>query len=718
MDGRWRRSDQGEAIMPIFEIQGPDGKTYEADAPDAQAAARAFSQMANLDKSAATPAAPEPSEGERKAAAKAAADRASMTPGMRTVADKLHQFVKGAIPWSDEIKAAIGTVLPGGGSFDENLAYQVAKGDAADADSTKLGTLPVVGDVTTGGVTKLGGGVASAVATAPINIVRGAALGARMLNEGAKGAIGGALYGSGEDKENRGRGAVVGGGIGAGLGFVAPAVGTGIGNAYQWARNQLSGLPAALQGYSRGAVTRVGQGVADDGLDAAAYQARVAELGPEGMLADMGENLTGHAGAIANQPGRGMQLLRNALDNRHRTAAGRIRGDVDNALGPAANIPETIEATAQHYRAQAAPHRQQFQNNPVPFTPQLENLLGHIQENTPAVLGEARRYANEWARMNGTRPQFFARQNANGGWDIDRIPNATEWDHIKRAFDAMGNGRTASRTDQTIYGDLARTVRNTVDEALSPGAPDQSPWALARALEGENFQIRDAVEAGADAFNKNLTPDQMAAEMYGVGGRGGMTQPALQGYQLGARENVRNIMGNASTQWGENGATAARSRLGSDNAREKLAHIVQNPQAADDLLRRLDAETAFARTRQDVSQNSRTAQRQAAQKLYPNAAAEPVRGDITLPGMVVKGARGLANALFGGAITEARSRVAADAAEMLIAQGAQRDAIVHGLIAHAQTRAVTGAQREAIIGVARALMQGTTAPAVDAAASR
>jgi hypothetical protein len=40
--------------MPIFEIQGPDGKIYEADAPDAQTAARAFSQMANLDTSRPT----------------------------------------------------------------------------------------------------------------------------------------------------------------------------------------------------------------------------------------------------------------------------------------------------------------------------------------------------------------------------------------------------------------------------------------------------------------------------------------------------------------------------------------------------------------------------------------------------------------------------------------------------------------------------------------
>ena len=31
--------------MPIFEVQGPDGKTYEVDAPDMQRAASAFAPM-------------------------------------------------------------------------------------------------------------------------------------------------------------------------------------------------------------------------------------------------------------------------------------------------------------------------------------------------------------------------------------------------------------------------------------------------------------------------------------------------------------------------------------------------------------------------------------------------------------------------------------------------------------------------------------------------
>jgi hypothetical protein len=657
-----------------------------------------------------------------EAAQKVAADRAAKPAWIRTFDDKLQQIAKGAIPWADEIKAFLGPMAGGGeGTYEENLAEEVEKGKAADKDSTVLGKvkIPYVGEteITTGTAAKVGGGIASAFATPAVRVMQGATMIPRIVNSAIPSAIWGAIYGSGEDKENRLRGAGVGAGLGFGMGAATPAVGSAAANTWRAARNAFSPSPGALRQYERGAVSRVGRAFAADDV-ANTYPRQAAELGPEGMLADMGRNLRLQAGAVYNAPGEGATTVGRAITDRHTGARHRIEAQTDASLGPAANMPETIEATAQHYRAQAQPHRQQFQNNPVPFTPQLENLLEHIRENTPAVLGEARRYANEWSRINGTQPQFFARQNANGGWDIDRIPNATEWDHIKRAFDAMTRGGNASRTDQTIYGDLARTVRDTVDEALSPGAPNQSPWAQARGLERENFQIREAAEAGEKAFERGMTPDELRAEMFGVGpqGRGAMDPPELAGFRLGARQNVRNIMGEAATQHGENASAAARSKLGSLYAREKLGLITERQQQADDLIHRLDAETRFANTRQAVTQNSATAERQAAQAEFPSAVANPIT-NTTVVGLGHQAARGFANMLFGGLINESRARIAADAARMLVAQGADRDRIVQALMQRAQQRNLPPAQREAILSAANRIMQGAEKPAVDAVTS-
>jgi hypothetical protein len=68
--------------MPIFEIQGPDGKIYEAEAPDAQTAARAFSQMASLDTSK-----PSLNTADVKAAAQGWAGKTPELPGYAGVED-------------------------------------------------------------------------------------------------------------------------------------------------------------------------------------------------------------------------------------------------------------------------------------------------------------------------------------------------------------------------------------------------------------------------------------------------------------------------------------------------------------------------------------------------------------------------------------------------------------------------------------------------------
>lgn len=630
---------------------------------------------------------------------------------MQGVGDTVRNLARGTPvgSWLDEANAATASLM--GTPYDEAIEYQRATDRAIDKGATKI-----AGPVTTADLTKIAGGIAS-VPVAPVaNVFRGAAMLPQMGNALITGAGYGALYGAGQGEDtatNRlmetGKGAAIGGG----LGVAAVPVARGIGNAVGYAADLVRGRPAALQQYERGAVNRVARAVTDDDL-AARYQQQAANLGPEGMLADMGPNLRGQAGAIANQPGAGQRQIMNALDARRAGAAGRITADVDQALGPAANIPETVNATQQFYRQQAAPHRQAFQNSPVPFTQQLDDTLQLLAQNEPAVIRSAERLA---AMDNRSGPQqWFARQMPNGQYQIERVPNASEWDYIKRALDDLGRSPEANL--RRIYGGLAARVRNQVDDALSPGSPDQSPWARARALEAEDFQIRDAVDAGRGAFNRNLTPDQMRAELYGVGQppRGGMTPPELAGYGIGARDQVRTIMGTAATAHGENAATGARRALGSDYAREKL-DIIAGPQAAGQLTRRLDAETVFDQTRQGIMGNSATAARQAAQSEFPNAASRselPAElGKRSLSGMAVEAGYRLANALSGGAMNERRARIARDAAEMLIAQGQARDNVANALFAYSQTRTLSQAQRRAITRIAIQVAEGGRQRAIE-----
>jgi hypothetical protein len=645
---------------------------------------------------------------------------------IQTAGDMVRNFSRGTPvgSWLDEANAATADVLHrasgghAGALYDEAVAYQRATDRAVDRDSTKVGriSVPFVGgvDVTGGDLTKIAGGVASMPVAPVINAFRGTTMLPQVANAALTGIGYGGVYGAGQGEGSdrlweAGKGMAIGGAI-------APAavpLAHGVAHGVTSLANRFTPRPAAVRGYERGAVDRVARAVTDDEL-APQYAQRVSELGPEGMLADMGPNLQAQTSAIANSPGGGMTRVTRALQDRREGAAGRIRSDVDQALGPAANIPETIHATQQHYRQVARPHRQQFQHSPVPFTPALEDTL-NLLTYEPRVLAVAERYA-AIDPAAGPR-QFFARQVGNGQYEVTRVPNATEWDYIKRALDGLA--QRPDLNDQRIYGALAARVRTQVDDAISPGAPQDSAWARARALESEEFQIRDAVDQGRSAFNRDITPDQMRAEMYGVGQppAGGMSAAQLDGYRLGARDQVRTIMGTAATSHGENAAAAARSRLGSDYAREKL-DLVAGPQAASQLTRRLDAESVFDQTRQNVLQNSRTALRQSAQQEFPGptSKADMARnvGQRSGTGVVLEAGARLLNALTNGALNERRIRIARDAAEMLIAQGQARDNVANALFAVSQHQQFSRNARRAIARLAMQIAEGTRQKTIEA----
>ncbi len=662
--------------------------------------------------------------GDRYVAKERSGDRSILDQGTDYIRDMATGTPIGS--WLNEGNAALASGMHrisggrAGAPYDEAMAYQEARDRAIDKDATKVGRLsiPFTGigvDVNTSDLRKVAGGIASAPVAPMASVFRGATMLPQIANATLTGMGYGALYGAGQGEGTdrlweAGKGMAIGGAMAPAAVPIAHGVSSGVTSL----ANRFAPRPAALQQYERGAVDRVARAITDDEL-APQYAQRVAELGPEGMLANMGPNLQAQTSAIANTPGGGMTRVTRALQDRRESAADRIRTDVDQALGPAANIPETIHATQQHYRQVARPHRQQFQHSPVPFTRDLEDTLT-LLTHEPRVLAVAERYA-AIDPAAGPR-QFFARQVGNGQYEITRVPNATEWDYIKRALDGLA--QRPDLNDQRIYGTLAARVRGQVDEAISPGAPQDSAWARARALESEEFQIRDAVAQGRQAFNRDMTPDQMRAEMYGVGQppAGGMSAAQLDGYRLGARDQVRSVMGTAATSHGENAAAAARSRLGSEYAREKL-ELVAGSQGADRLIRRLDAETVFDQTRQNVLQNSRTALRQSAQQEFPGPTtkADSMRnvGQRSGTGVVLEAGARLLNALTNGALNERRMRIARDAAEMLIAQGQARDNVASALFAVSQLQQFNRRTRQTIARLAMQVAEGTRQKAIEAA---
>jgi hypothetical protein len=637
-------------------------------------------------------------EQEKPAAPKLSPERQSVdawrkeNPIKAGVRDVARNVVRG-LPFGsylDEAAAGI-TALRRGTNYADEKRMVDAMDEAASDNSTKLGTLPLIGDVTAGGLTSLASGIATAPLAPVARVMQGATLLPRAVNLGLTGSGYGALYGAGEGNTTGERlgNMLLGGGLGAGLGAAAPLVGAGVSNAARGVADRMRPAPRELQNYSRPAINRMAELLQMDNLNQQQIAGQANRLGREGMLADMGENMRTATEALNQQPGPARQDISRVLRARRDMAQSRINADVDQALGQAANVPATIEATRQHYSQAARPFYEQFRQQQIPVDQELVAILQAVPDDIwPRV--------QRMLRMERIDPNNVA--NTGQGVDL-----------IKRALDDAARGAGRGTNEERLYSNLARDLRTHVDNLLSPNDPAQSPWAQGRAVAEEGFNIRDAVEEGRNAFNKNLSADQLEANMQG------MSQVEEAGTRLGAREALRSQMANAGTAFRASGDVKARQLLNSPEARRKVELLAENPQNARNLNQRIGTENTFAETYEQAMGNSATARRQAARDLIPRQYDAKNMGQLrqtSLSGFAMEGVGRIANALSGRYFNERNQRIAQEMAQMLIAQGVSRNNVARGLVDMANRANVSAQARQNINRFAENLVRGSTAPAI------
>ena len=232
------------------------------------------------------------------------------------------------------------------------------------------------------------------------------------------------------------------------------------------------------------------------------------------------------------------------------------------------------------------------------------------------------------------------------------------------------------------------------------------------------MQYREGLAEGRAAFSRGTHPDQMRADL------GAMNPVQRAAYLEGARGQVRDIMGNAATAQGENGAAAARRALGSEYARDKLNIITATPPGGvpswrappETLVRRLDAETTFANTRAAALHGSQTAARSAAQKEFPSAASRREYADKlggkSLTGMGLEYGYRAINAMLGGHLDARNQRISADAARLLTQYGISRDAVARALMDYGNGRTITARGRAALERLSQMLLDTGRPPLI------
>lgn len=758
-----------------IKVRSPDGAEIEfPEGTDAGTIQRVMSDfIKNKPAPTSQPAAPaEPAFDLNRPDAAIRADLEKMEPkaqrkAMAAWADKRaaeEKFAPGSLlsnvvrgtpigSWIDEIEGGLQQGLHSVSGGRIGMPYQEAKDLAnarfrkVDKESTKLGTLPIIGDVTTGGAQKLIGGVMSAPAGV-FNLARGQSLGSQMINTGLTGAAYGGLYGAGEGDtfEERAISGAQGAGVGAALGAALPPVARGLGNAFEYVSNQRRGLPQQLQPYEPAAVRRVNEAfIADDAANViaggdrarqmqAVNQARAqggggmefAEerirqktplLGEDGMLIDYGQNLMRDGDNLFNRPGESAAIGRRALEDRANLRPSRIAQDANRTIGPVIADDITAREAVRRGNAAATPFYDQFRAIRVEPTNQLNDILQRVPSS-------AYNKAVEIAAAEGVNLRTHRTRGLDG----------MVVDYIKRGVDQLADDAQRGSNLQRVYSNLSRDLRGEVDSILvqrgaiardaqgrpiTPNGRDPiSVWEHARNLSGQGKDIREAIDLGNKVFRDELSANQLAQEMQG------MTIPEREGLQQGMRNKVR-TMQVTSTRDGqvvnpfakyENRRKLEMALPDSVTANSPLSQ----QERARQYLNRMDAEAKMMATERELTKQSATAPRLASRDRYPLPATsgDQVLGGVrqsTLTGLGVEALYRMGNALTMGMLNERRNRIATDAARMLFAQGATRDEIIQGLIQYGQSANLTGQARVRFENNVRRFVNGLRPQAVDAA---
>lgn len=558
---------------------------------------------------------------------------------------------------TDKIAAFGGSVM-GDNTYDQELSR--IQGVTSRAKEENPNTA-IAGSLT-GGVL----GTAPLVAAAPAAFGAGAgSLGARsiasMLTSGAIGAGDAAVRSGGDLKST-----AVGGGLGLGLGLVAPGVASLAGRGVTAIADKVGGLSKPT-----GALAGLPKPAADFALDTVGDPARLAamrteldRLGPQGMLADVSPEWMGVARGAASQPGMRDEIAMPLL-TRDAGKNVRLRTDMNQAIGPAP-VPSQIEAGITNNQAALAPQYQQvFQGARAVDTAPIAQAL---EADAINLRGPAQRAVQQVRQM----------LDVTGEGVLD--PNPYTLFQTRQAIDGLLAGEVNPQVLR-VLGNARRQVDDTLAAAV-PGIKDVD------AQFAELARQNTAVGRGQQVLDSGRTaprPQELAQEVQqGALPQGTQIGPSAAPLRLrqGARAEMDRIVGTSAN---DPAAMQKLVRSEGDWNRDRLRTLFGS--GADDVLNSIDRETTFYRTGNRVSSGSDTAMANRFGNFLDDAAKpNTIPTDSTITGLILRGAQKAGQKALGANAEEKAARFARDLGRLSVAQGDAREMIIQSLMESASKR--------------------------------
>lgn len=484
---------------------------------------------------------------------------------------------------------------------------------------------------------QIGGGVAGSIpmavaavpglaAIAPASRIGRTAYG--LLAGIGAGATEGSIYGAGEGEtideraSNAERQAKTGAVIGGILGGLGPSFADLTDAAVKALKKSDVSQIAKRFGLSKPAAKVVKQHV-DSGDIASARQA-IQRAGDDAMLGEATQGARSLLDATAAMGGRAGEIVNDAVESRVARGNTAFRAASDEAMGkPPQGLMSAADEIAERTRpVRNAAYERAF-NTPINYASQsgrrVEEVLGLVP---PKVLRDAIADANEdmLAREAPRSAQILADIADDGTVRFRQLPNVKQLDELKKALQriAYKNTDDFGRLDGTgqRYNELAGKLRDAVSEATD------GTYGQAVAIGGDKIAEDTALKLGTNLMRDNVTRDEVIRTMAGA------SADQRNAARVGFRNAINEMMDNVRTVASDRNVEAREvkrlvDRLSSKAMRDK-ARIVLGPTEADKFFKEVDRITSGLNLRAAVSENSRTARRQAIQGTIDEASAPNV----------------------------------------------------------------------------------------------
>lgn len=447
--------------------------------------------------------------------------------------------------------------------YDEQLAIERGQLAAAREHAPYLtGTGEIAGAVTQGSAL-----LKSATAVAPSLMARAPVL----AQVATVGATEGALYGAGSAEEG---GRLKGAATGAAIGAVAAPAG------YYAGKYVISPVVGATGRALQRAATNTPQRQAEriisialqaDELTDDAVRAELQRLGPNAVLADLGENLSSTARAAAARTGSARTIASNLLTDRQLGQQSRViaaAGATD-----VADFKAAFQKTMTQRQSQAAPLYEEAYRAPMQMTEKMRALL-----QRPALRSAMQRALNivKDEGLEGLDPAMSP----------VRIIDAAKQDLDDQIGAALRGGeRNTARRLLRIKGELLSEV-----DAQVPS------YARAREIFSNEAALRDAGSLGRSLLTTRVDMDaaEIAVEA--------MTEGERHAFRLGAiRGLIDKLEGTPETR------NAAGKLIESVRARDLIKMSFPDDETLKRFISTAEAESQFTFTRNRVLSGSPTA---------------------------------------------------------------------------------------------------------------